>query len=113
MTWAVGCEGGTSVHFDGNAWSLSDSGTTENLRAIRGAERAEDVWVTGDDGSVFHWNGMLVRDLRARNVAHRSVGERTPRVGLGARFAEAAGSGDFRHWDERPWGEYESLGSWM
>src|SRR5438309_411554 len=33
--WAVG-EGGTAVHFDGHAWALTDTGTTESLTSVHG-----------------------------------------------------------------------------
>ena len=47
--WAVG-DGGTAVHFDGQAWTLVAIGATENLTSVHGTG-PNDVWVMGADGS--------------------------------------------------------------
>ena len=53
--WAVGW-GGTVLRFDGGAWQLVPSGTTEYLTGVWGSS-ASDVWVTGANGTLRHWNG--------------------------------------------------------
>jgi MYXO-CTERM domain-containing protein len=53
--WIVG-DKGTIVHFDGRAWSDSNSGTTEDLTGIYGTA-PNDIWVSTQQGSVLHWDG--------------------------------------------------------
>lgn len=45
--WAVG-ESGTIVHYDGNQWTLSDSGVSQDLFAV--TEIDGDVWAAGSAG---------------------------------------------------------------
>jgi len=53
--WAVGSKGAIS-HFDGHAWTRTDSPTTKNLSAIGGSGRT-DVWAVGDEGVTLHYDG--------------------------------------------------------
>ncbi len=45
------------MHYDGLAWTASPSGVTEDLTGV--TETApDDVWVTGNEGSILHWDGI-------------------------------------------------------
>ncbi len=52
--WTVG----TKVsHFDGQTWSTVLATTGYEQSAAVWASAANDVWVTGDDGAAYHWDG--------------------------------------------------------
>lgn len=53
--WAVG-ESGTSLHWNGTAWSSVATSRTNRLRGVWGTGSA-DVWAVGEDGLVLRWNG--------------------------------------------------------
>ena len=54
--WAVGT-GGSIVHYDGTTWSLSPSGTRQDLTGIS-ASSATNIWVSGgQNGLVLRGNG--------------------------------------------------------
>jgi hypothetical protein len=52
--WAVG-DRGTALHFDGNAWSRRETGSSAVLRAI--VPLAGAVWAVGDGATVLRWDG--------------------------------------------------------
>jgi hypothetical protein len=70
--WAVG-DGGTILHWDGNAWSSKfASGTSNALFSVWG-NSSNDVWSVGAGGTIIHWDGRTwsgstsgtIRTLRA------------------------------------------------
>jgi hypothetical protein len=54
--WAAG-DKGTILHFDGKAWSVSPSGTDEDLTSITGTGPT-NVYVAGQKGGILHWDGQ-------------------------------------------------------
>ena len=53
--WAVG-SGGTGLHYDGNQWSRSPTGTTQTLSAVW-SDSPDDAWAVGSAGTVLRWSG--------------------------------------------------------
>ncbi|MEW6141578.1 MAG: C1 family peptidase [Chloroflexota bacterium] len=53
--FAVG-DGGTILHYNGNAWSTMTSGTTGYLNGVWGSS-ASDVFAVGETGTILHYNG--------------------------------------------------------
>lgn len=53
--WVVG-ERGTIAHYDGESWSLKDSGIPERLHSVHGSGPT-DVWAVGEEGAILHWDG--------------------------------------------------------
>ncbi|MCW5835286.1 MAG: hypothetical protein KIS78_22995 [Labilithrix sp.] len=53
--WAVG-SGGTITHWDGAAWKLVPSSTTDTFHAVWGSS-ASDVWVAGSSVTLLHGAG--------------------------------------------------------
>jgi hypothetical protein len=53
--WAVG-DFGTTLHWDGNAWTRVDAPTNEHLYGVWSASPT-DAWAVGLQGTVLHWNG--------------------------------------------------------
>lgn len=54
--WAVGSQG-TILHYDGNRWSFTPSGTLEDLQSVS-ASSATNAWIAGgNNGLVLRWNG--------------------------------------------------------
>ncbi|HKG91138.1 MAG TPA: hypothetical protein VKA84_04580 [Gemmatimonadaceae bacterium] len=53
--FAVG-SGGAIWRYDGSAWTLMPSGTTNNLTAVWGTS-ASDVYAVGDRGAIVHFDG--------------------------------------------------------
>lgn len=58
--YAVGVGGG-AIHWDGSAWEVLDSGTTEDLWGVWGAA-TDDLWVVGGDALdgdpvILRWDG--------------------------------------------------------
>ena len=53
--WAVG-EAGTTMRWDGSAWTVVPSPTLENLYAVH-VGGSNDVWAVGANGTLIHWNG--------------------------------------------------------
>ncbi len=55
--WSVGANG-TTIHWDGTAWSKAVSGTTNDLFGISGStDTADDVWAVGTGGTIIRWSG--------------------------------------------------------
>jgi photosystem II stability/assembly factor-like uncharacterized protein len=54
--WAVG-SGGTIVHYDGTAWSLSKSGLTNTFNTIW-ASGPDDIYVVSDNTAILHGTGL-------------------------------------------------------
>ncbi len=50
--FAVG-DGGAIWHFDGDAWTAMDSGTSADLHGIHGSADGLELWVVGDAGTVL------------------------------------------------------------
>jgi photosystem II stability/assembly factor-like uncharacterized protein len=61
--FAVG-ELGTILHFTGGAWSVMESGTTENLRGLDGTS-ASDLLAVGENGTALHYDGARWSDISA------------------------------------------------
>jgi hypothetical protein len=55
--WAVGA-GGVIDHWNGSAWSIVDSATTQGLVGVWGSG-PDDVWAVGTGGVIDHWNGTV------------------------------------------------------
>jgi hypothetical protein len=55
--WAVGPRG-LILHRDANAWTIMDSGTTQDLNAVW-ASGPNDAWTVGQWGTWLHWNGAI------------------------------------------------------
>ena len=53
--WMVGDDGGVA-RWDGNAWTIVPSGTTEDLNGVW-ATATNDVWAVGRAGTVLRWQG--------------------------------------------------------
>jgi hypothetical protein len=53
--WAVGYHG-EALHYDGSAWSLPPSGTTEYLWSVW-ASAPDNAWVVGTQATILHWDG--------------------------------------------------------
>jgi hypothetical protein len=59
--WIVGAEG-TILRTSGAALVRVTSTTTKNLTSVTGPS-FDDVWMGGQDGAVFHWNGSAFTEL--------------------------------------------------
>lgn len=53
--WAVG-HNGVIVKWDGTAWLVQRSGTTNQLNGVWGTD-TNNVWAVGNGGTVLKWNG--------------------------------------------------------
>jgi hypothetical protein len=53
--WAVGTAG-TTLHYDGQIWTLVPSGTQNNLNGVW-ALAPNDVWAVGEAGTLLHYDG--------------------------------------------------------
>lgn len=53
--WAVG-DMGQIIKWNGMAWSLQSSGTTNGLYGVGGVD-ANNVWAVGDSGTILNWGG--------------------------------------------------------
>ena len=53
--WAVG-DHGTILHYDGQRWASSPSGTTENLHGVFSLSQ-RDAWAVGAEGTALHYDG--------------------------------------------------------
>jgi hypothetical protein len=53
--WAVG-RYGTILHYDGQSWSVSPSGTPYSLFGVW-ASSANEAWAVGEGGLLLRWNG--------------------------------------------------------
>lgn len=53
--WATGWSG-TILHYNGQAWSVSPSGTANDLYAVWSLS-ANEAWAVGDKGTILHWDG--------------------------------------------------------
>ena len=97
-----------SVHFDGHAWKSFDSGVTENLTSVYGSG-VDEVWVTGDGGSVLRWDGAswkVASDVDRRDVARRVDRGPERRLGRGRRLRRGrlfGGAGFVHHWTGTEW----------
>ncbi len=60
---------GTVVHWDGNAWSSADSGTTMELDKVW-ADSAADVWAVGQ-GGLLRWNGSAWLSVSTSGIGPR------------------------------------------
>ncbi|MEA2746544.1 MAG: hypothetical protein QOI41_687, partial [Myxococcales bacterium] len=54
--WAVG-SGGTIVHYDGTAWSPSNSGMTNTFNAVWGSGPG-DIYVVSGNSAILHGSGV-------------------------------------------------------
>src|SRR5690606_2185234 len=52
--WAVGL--GRFSEFNGSAWNDLTSPTGGSIRGVWAAS-ADDIWIVGDGGVLFHWDG--------------------------------------------------------
>jgi hypothetical protein len=96
--WAVG-DSGTIVHFDGSAWTLVDSGVTDNLTSVRGTGPS-DVWAVGDAGSVLHWDGSAWTVVSQVGLPLLGLWAFAPDDvwAVGVDFGGFGGSGFVHHW---------------
>ncbi len=46
------------MHWKGTAWSSVPVPVTNDLNAVRGSS-ANDIWLTGDVGTLFHYDGAV------------------------------------------------------
>ena len=53
--WVVD-QGGSTMHFDGKAWSIVASSSPGALNAVHGTS-SSDVWSAGVGGTINHWDG--------------------------------------------------------
>ncbi|MBN9165588.1 MAG: hypothetical protein J0I07_31835 [Myxococcales bacterium] len=70
--WAVGSTG-TIRRYRGDArlWEVySHLGTTQHLNAIVGSS-ANDIWIAGDDATVFHFDGTEWKRLKVAGLGRR------------------------------------------
>jgi hypothetical protein len=83
--WAVG-DAGTTLHYDGTAWTLSTRGTMEALTGVW-ASSAADVWAVSSGGSILHFDGTdwkwTVRDMNDGIAAIHGAGGSVFAVGAG------------------------------
>lgn len=61
--FAVGSNG-TILHYDGNAWSQMNSGTTRSLYGIWGSS-STDVFAVGGNGTILHYDGNAWRAMNS------------------------------------------------
>ena len=54
--WVVG-DSGSIMHWDGLAWTVKPSGTTNKLRHVWGLN-SNNVYAVGDAGTILRWNGI-------------------------------------------------------
>lgn len=54
--------GGVILHYDGQAWTRMESGTSATLDCVHGTGPA-DVFAAGEDGAVVHYDGKAWRSL--------------------------------------------------
>ncbi len=70
--WAVGDEG-PIIHWNGNTWTVQNSGTGARLWDIWGAA-ANDVWAVGRWGTIIHYDGVSWTSARNdTNGTFRSI----------------------------------------
>ncbi|MGC4119617.1 MAG: hypothetical protein QM765_34600 [Myxococcales bacterium] len=100
--WAVG-RGGTILHWDGAAWSQSQSGVTEDLATVWTAAKG-DAWATAQFGTtLLHWNGTawapsaLPADTRVYAVWGAAVDD------VWAAASTLTDVGRVLHWDGSAW----------
>ena len=76
--WAVGVKG-TMLHWNGSAWRVSDTGTTQMLKDVWGAD-ANNVWAVGTRryNPALEWQRLERTEQRDDSESLRRVGQRTP-----------------------------------
>jgi hypothetical protein len=100
--WTVGSRG-TIVHMSGSAWSVTRSGTTEDLLSVWGSGR-DDVWAVGVRGTIVRWTGSGW-SLSPSNTASNLSGV----WGSGRDDVWAVGTGGtIIHWDGSLWSPVDS-----
>lgn len=55
---------GTILHWDGNTWTLMNSGTNNHLFCIWGSSHS-DVFATGAEGTILHYDGSTWTAMRS------------------------------------------------
>jgi hypothetical protein len=103
--WAVG-DYGTILHWNGDFWSASVSGTPFNLNGIWG-NRADDVWAVGqgtNEGStILHWDGTGWSPVQSESKATlQGVWGSAPDD------VWAVGESTILHWDGSAWSIFPS-----
>ncbi|MGO9834353.1 MAG: hypothetical protein ACLP1X_09075 [Polyangiaceae bacterium] len=100
--WAVG-DGGTIVHFDGQAWSPSKSGTLENLTGVHGVA-PNAVWASGEKGAVLQWNGSSwVQASEAKGLTLLGIWASGPSDVWAAGMDGEGDAGMVYRWDGTKW----------
>jgi hypothetical protein len=59
--WVAG-DKGTILHYNGQAWSISPSGTQENLTSLYGTA-PNNIWVSGEKGAILLWDGAAWKEV--------------------------------------------------
>lgn len=103
--WATG-QGGTLLHFDGQAWQrvLPQSFTAASpLYGVWGSS-ANDVWAVGPDAGVMHSDGT------GWTTSTAASGPMTAVSGTGPQDVWAVGPNDVLHFDGQAWSDRHSSG---
>jgi len=66
--WAVG-DGGTIIHFDGNRWTPSVSGTSQSLQVVRAGDVGE-AWAAGRVGTILRFTKGAWRAIESGTKNH-------------------------------------------
>lgn len=103
--WAAG-DKGTILHFNGQAWASTPSGTEEDLTGITGTGPA-NVYVSGQKGAILHWDGkdwhqVQVGDSAGTDVALVNMWSSGP-GDVWAIGIDNDGGGFMRHWNGTKW----------
>ena len=108
--WIV-ADGGTVYHYNGSAWSVVSSGTTQNLWSIH-AVSSSLAFAGGENATLLKWNGTNWQSMSAPTVRGDQNGNRViiSITGSANDLWVTASSGDVFHYDGSAWTKSASLG---
>ncbi len=100
--WAAG-DKGQILHFNGQAWAPSPSGTEEDLTGIVGTGPA-NVYVSGEKGGIYHWDGKDWRQVAdTPDTALVQMWASGPDDVWAVGIDNADEVGTMRHWNGTKW----------
>jgi hypothetical protein len=108
--WLVGNAGQVS-HWNGSAWTVVASGTTSDLRHVRG-RASNDVWATGDNGTLLHWDGTAWQATALSTSALGQIFPAAPnQVFLGSNLWNGSSLATFSNMNGPSYGVWGSSGT--
>lgn len=105
--YAVGVEG-AAVHWDGDAWNVLDSGTTQDLWGVWGSA-TDDLWAVGGsatdgDPVILHWDGAAFTPVALDPAENDRLAHELFKVwGIGGRTFAVGQYGLIVEWDGSQW----------